>query len=151
MKILFLDVDGPLIPARMYYNNLKSAQYWDGTWKYDPVAVDMIKALLEKYPDLRLVYNSSHNNDGKAHMLSQALNNGFKSTDLHESDWITEFPLTTLRRMDAISKWLTEHSGVTKWAVFDDAKLDHPNAILINFNHGITLDDYQKAEKLLND
>jgi len=139
MNILFLDVDGPLIPARMYYNGIPRNK--DGIFLYDPIAVGMIKKLVDFY-ELKLVYNSSHNDGGLDLMMRQGTTNGFTKEMFHD-DPITKFPLGILNRMDGISEWLTRHSGVDKWAVVDDYTLPTDRAVKIDFNVGITLDNFE--------
>jgi hypothetical protein len=139
MNILFLDVDGPLIPARMYYNGIPRNSH--GVYLYDPVAVSMIKKLVDFYK-LKLVYNSSHNDGGLDLMMRQAITNGFTKEMLHD-DLITKFPLGILNRMDGISEWLTRHAEVDKWAVVDDYALPVNNAVKIDFNVGITLVNFE--------
>ena len=139
MNILFLDVDEPLIPARMYYNGIPKNS--EGVYLYDPVAVGMVKKLVEFYK-LKLVYNSSHNADGWVSMVKQATTNGFTKEMLHD-DPTTKFPIGLLVRMDGISEWLTRHPEVDKWAVVDDYELPVPNAVKVDFNLGITLDNFE--------
>lgn len=147
MKILFLDVDGPLIPNRMYFAGMP--RFDNGVWRYDPLAVEMVKYLINKH-NVKLVYNSSHNHDGDDHMRVQATANGLDLAHFHD-DIITGFPLKHMNRLNAISEWLTYHPEVTRWAVFDDANIEHVNAIKINFHTGIMFEDVKRAEYLLAD
>lgn len=147
MKILFLDVDGPLIPNRLYYGGIP--QFENGIWRYDPVAVEIVKYLCQRY-GVKIVYNSSHNNGGLEHMINQANANGFDAVHFH-ADMITDFPLRLNTRLGAIAKWLTYHPEVTKWAVFDDAIIDHVNAIQINFETGILIKDLLRAKLIFSD
>ncbi len=146
MKILFLDVDGPLIPARMYYDGIPRRPF-DGTWLYDPVAIGMVNALCNKY-GAKIVYNSSHNDDGPAHMRAQATANDLDH-HLHPTDWITKFPGDTDNRAQGITEWLLRHPEVTNWVDVDDFAVQVTNFALVDFKIGMTLDTYETMEKFL--
>lgn len=152
MKIVFLDVDGPLIPLRMYflgelYNNKPYKLYdTEGGWVYDPVAVLMIQNLCTTY-GAKLVYNSSHNDLGEDYIFEQAVNNNF-GLDLHRH-FMTEYPRSTYSREDGINKWLVSHPEVTNWVSVDDYELNLPNFVKIDFNIGISLDNYRAMEGFL--
>jgi hypothetical protein len=150
VKILFLDVDGPLIPARMYFNGPPTfGRIADSptltAWKYDPVAVGMIQTLIGKY-DVRIVYNSTHNQFGDEYLLDQAIKNGFYKEDLHE-EFRTEYPLETYSRSEGINRWLRKHPEVTHWCDVDDALVQVPNFVKVNFNVGITIENFEEIER----
>ena len=146
MKVVFVDVDGPLIPARCYFDG--SPKFDDGTWKYDYVAVCMLKSLAKNF-GIKIVYNSSHNDLGPEYIRHQATLNSLLQ-HLHE-DFMTDFPRTTYKREEGIEKWLQAHPETTHWAAVDDFELALPNAIKIDFNIGITLNDFEKMKGLLEE
>lgn len=136
-KIIFLDVDGPLIPGRMYY---KPRMTKDGIFLWDPIAVDMINILCEKY-DAKVVFNSTHNDSG--HIAMQMHANYHKLNYTHD-DCITKYPSNNLTRLGAIEEWISRN-GEVPWIVFDDFKLDHQNHILVNYENGISINNFYTA------
>jgi hypothetical protein len=145
-KILFLDIDGPLIPARLYFNGSPRPHSTGGGWAYDPVAVGMIATLVERH-GIQLVYNSSHNDSGKDYIYHQALNN--QLADWLHVDFMTTFPHQTYERAEGITKWLQEHMEVTHWASVDDFPLQLPNAVQVDYNAGMTLSTFEHLERFL--
>jgi hypothetical protein len=146
IKIIFLDVDGPMIPGRCYYAGIPRKP--PVGWTYDPLAVKMIRHLCDKY-DAKIVYNSSHNDEGETYILDQAINNGMGSEHLHKN-YMTEFPRETYSREVGIERWLRAHPEVTNYCCVDDFPLALPNAVKVEYSIGITLDNYEKMERLLN-
>jgi len=147
MNILFLDIDGPMIPARMYYDGIpkiitgKKAD----VWMFDPLAVAMVNHLIDTFK-IKLVFNTSHNALGIDHILNFQYN-GITRSDYHD-DFMTKYPLGLTKRMDAISEWLTRHPEVTKWVVLDDWPIESDRAVLVDYNYGITLDNFEQLVKL---
>lgn len=153
MRIIFLDIDGPLIPLRMYFNGNRPFNTEYGSFVYDPIAVAMIKTLASKF-DAKVVFNSAHNENPAHIMLHQATFNGLK--DVMHTDIITQFPHTP-DRLSAIETWLKEHSEVTEWIVIDDMPVDssrniaHSRQVPINYSLGMTMDSFQKACELFGE
>jgi hypothetical protein len=140
MKIIFQDVDGPLISARMYYKNLARDQK-TGRFVWDAVAVGMLNHICEQH-GAKIVFNSAHNAEGPEYLIRHCEFNGLNVEHIHPTIH-TEYPLDTLRRLDAISKWLTLHGeGVDGWVVVDDYKIPTENLVQVDFNLGITIDNY---------
>jgi len=144
-KIIFLDVDGPMIPARMYYAGMLGPRLYTsgGGWVYDPVAIGMVTHLCIKH-GVQIVYNSSHNDEGEDYIRAQAQNNQL-GTFLH-THFMTKFPKATYIRAQAIDWWLRDHSEVTHWVNVDDFPVGAPNSIQIDYNVGITLTDFERME-----
>ena len=95
MKIVFLDVDGPLIPGRMHvapgYATLQHApEMMDQKWRFDPVAVMMIKRLLER-TDAKIVWNTTHNMRAPL-LIEDALAAGFVMEEFHPITPHTMYP-----------------------------------------------------------
>ena len=128
MKIIFLDVDGPLIPLRMHM------QMGNGIFKYDEKGgyyvwdKNFIDNLNEHCPPqgIKLVWNSSHNDSGREVIRATAIANGLNPELFHE-DICTGFPTSIVSRVKAIDDWLyknTPKGQKCKWMVVDDYKLD---------------------------
>lgn len=140
MKILFLDIDGPLIPTRIHikkgYGFYGYDYFQDGTHVWDS---NFCLKLAEKF-DGKIVFNSSHNTSGKERILKTAINNGIG--DLIHEDVITKYPYID-NRVTACRDFLERHNYKdANWIVIDDFEL--PTQHLIN----VTLEDGMTPEKI---
>lgn len=77
MRIIFQDIDGPLIPLRMYFSGNRPFANDPGSFVYDPVAVAMINHLCEQF-GAKVVFNTAHNENPPEIMFKQGHFNGFK-------------------------------------------------------------------------
>lgn len=149
-KIIFQDIDGPLIPFRLYFKGDRPLyQYSQGAFFYDPIAVLMLKELCEKC-EAKVVFNTAHNENPAEIMKHQAVMNGM--VDIMHEDIQTnyckkEFP--DLSRSDAIFRWLLNHPEVTDWVVIDDMLVHPTRQARVDFNIGMTMDTYQLAYRIL--
>lgn len=141
MKILFLDVDGPLIPTRLHVNigGLFKYDMRDGLHVWDP---EVIQNLNDHCPsqDIKLVFNTMHNTGGISLIKDTALMNGI-SADLLHPDLITRFPLGIDDRLGGIYDWLNRNVPVNqscKWVVVDDFQLPVHNLVNVDLHYGIT-------------
>ena len=147
-NIIFMDVDGPLIPGRMYVTGRPLIHTTKKYYVYDPVAVGMLNNLCKTY-DAKIVFNSSHNQFGEDQLRYTAIENGFIESYLHKY-LCTEFPLQTIKRSDGPNRWLTQFGkDVDKWIVVDDDSTASHQMILVSFNNGMTLDIYTALENYL--
>jgi hypothetical protein len=149
MKIIFQDVDGPLIPGRLYYS--RDAHYNDekGFFVYDPVAVGMIRELCKRF-DAKVVYNTAHNETDPGLMFWKARMNDMD--DLLHDDCRTGFRVECYSKKDAIVTWLRNHPEVTEWIVIDDETIfDGDPQVKVDFNLGLTIDNFFKACALFGD
>lgn len=146
-KIIFQDVDGPLIPLRMYFGGNRPFDVNAGSFIYDPVAVAMINHLCSQYGAL-MVYNSAHNENSPENMKHQATRNGL----VHQHEDIkTNFDvLHDFGRHAAIKEWLSRHPEVTDWIVIDDMPVYLPKQVHVNYSIGMTIEDFQRADYLLS-
>lgn len=147
MKYIFQDIDGPLIPLRMYYhNNQRPFDHNVGSFIYDPVAIGMLNELCEKL-GAQVVFNSMHNENGPAAMTHQGRANGLRF--LHE-DSITPFPYSAKTRIDGIHQWLKAHGEEdATWIVIDDMHVDDTHQVFVDFNVGMSAKNFLQAwEKL---
>lgn len=142
MNIIFQDIDGPLIPLRMYYGGSRPFNFQTGSFVYDPVAVGMLNNLCEKF-NARVVFNSAHNENPHDRMKHQGTVNGLKY--LHD-DCKTDFNiLITQGRLASIEDWVERNTIQGKWIVIDDIVVDKPNQVLVDYNVGMTIDNYYRA------
>jgi len=129
-KVLFIDVDGPLIPARALFlpSNLKPT--WQNQWAFDPCAVGMLNFLAWAVPDLvgvisshRVGYGVPIEYDGystfdRAFWEKLFTDNGLR-IPLHPR-WITPRQIERRPKVEEISDWLKLHPEVTQFAVIED-------------------------------
>ena len=146
MRIIFQDIDGPLIPFRMYYRGSRPYDVNGASFVYDPVAVDMINTLCAQC-DAQVVFNTAHNENPHAVMKGQAQFN--RIAKLHPTIKTNYMTDPGLNRYSAISDWLKRHPDVTEWVVFDDYALPSSRAVKIDFDIGMTLDSFTKGYEIL--
>lgn len=150
MKILFLDIDGPMIPGRLYFD--KKMTYCDHRhlFKYDPIAVQMVNKICD-VTGASIVFNTAHNVnadvEGMKGVIAQGIFNGIHPSHIHQKGF-TLFPQHSSRQ-GGINRWLLQNAGVTHYCVIDDEKIPDPNLIHVDFNFGMTMSTYVKAVNLL--
>lgn len=147
MRIIFQDIDGPLIPLRMYYGGGRTFERERGSFIYDPVAVGMVNELARKY-DAKIVFNSAHCPNGPDIMRHQANVNSL--APMHE-DCVTKFAKSIEHRYDAIAEWLGRHPEVVEWIVIDDMEVHLPRQVQVDYNIGMTIDNFYRACELFGD
>lgn len=141
MRIIFLDIDGPMIPVRAFVSNRHASIEQD----LDPGSVKALRAIVTA-TEAKIVFNTTHNR-----MLPSLLDRfaavGFLRTfDIHD-DCHTLYP--DLDRLTAIREWLHRHPEVEHWVAFDDAKIEDERAFLTSFEHGIGFGEYEHARRHL--
>jgi hypothetical protein len=158
VKIIFQDVDGPLIPGRLYYHRDAHYSKEHATFKYDPVAVGMLRELVRlssKNEPTFIVYNTAHNVENRNEMRYKARVNGFE--DLLHEDCRTDFcvddrgDFTANARYAGIARWVEKYNlKETDWIVFDDEPNVHPRRqVKVDFDVGMTMKNFQQAGELL--
>lgn len=158
-RIIFLDVDGPLIPSPLYFLDTNMSV---GRSIFSTVAVGLV-VKLAKDANAKIVFNSTHNDHSFEDPLTakewtlrhDAIRHRIPEDLIHE-DWRTGFPNKIQRkfsessgpvRLRAIEEWISRN-GETEWVVFDDEPIRSERAILIDFDRGITVDEYLRAREL---
>jgi hypothetical protein len=142
-RILFLDVDGPLIPSGMYVINRRAS--WERMCS--PICVAIVNELCRK-ADAKIVFNSTHNRDG-SRALADLAREGLDVDFFHEDAMTGYFQdLSVGTRMGAIEDWM-EKNGEADWIAFDDSNFtDNERLILIPFEVGITPHHYHLASEI---
>jgi hypothetical protein len=138
MKIIFQDIDGPLIPMRMYYRG--SRPHNGSSFIYDPVAVDMLRSICER-TGAKVVFNTMHNENPADVMMYQAQVNNMPDI-MYKEDPITSFDDLLRGRLYAIEQWLTRHPDVDDWIVIDDADINTDKLVQVDFHVGMTIDTF---------
>jgi hypothetical protein len=127
MKVIFLDVDGPMKPTRC-------------SWQLSVAAINRIH---EKTGAV-VVFNSTWGARGLEYMTKVAGREGI-TAPIYD---VTDYPHLDDRLL-AIKKWLRENPGVEAWCALDDVKINHPSAILVDYDIGISPDNYREATRIL--
>jgi hypothetical protein len=140
MKVLFLDIDGVLIPGRCY---LMANQTKSLVTVFDPSVVGMLNAIAEE-KGYKFVIHSSwlrsafkpeiSGPNTKNHMVSQ----GLKEEYFHE-DHSCRYKISG-DRWKAISDWLVDHPEVTDYWVLEDEPFPKYYNDVLNKNRVITTD-----------
>lgn len=147
-KILFLDIDGPMIPYRCLVMPGQTAIMT----LFDPVAVSLINYLCEEY-DFKIVLHSSWvrmigGKEAQKHCVKQ----GLKLENFHEDGWTNE---DMSWRYSRVAEWLKRHPEVDNYVIVDDdpyapdkdLAYPHPEGmpsrvVLINYYTGFLFQDY---------
>jgi hypothetical protein len=138
MKVLFLDIDGVLKPARAYW--LKPHEP-DGN--FDPLAVAAINLIHERTGTL-IVFNTTWNRSGHARLCEIAASEGITAPVIG----VTAFP-DLGDRLDAIKAWLAENGPVAAWCALDDETMADDRCIKVSYDNGVSTQDYSNAVRLL--
>lgn len=168
MKVLFFDVDGPMVPARAFFlpNNIVPRYGWE----FDKTAVHMLNFLGWAVPDLRVVIGSHRVGmrspfdktftDTKNSWERIFRENGL-TLKIH-TDWITvrDDYDESGNKVKEITGWLKAHPRTTHWVTFDDeiagytADTTEVHRSMVHlcgedYLNGISWKDLQKALKYL--
>lgn len=149
MKVIFQDIDGPLIPGRMYHRGDRIMYPKRSAFVYDPIAVDMLRCLCEQHNAV-VVFNSMHNHNGHAVMFHQAKRNAFDDI-VYANQCCTRLCHPGLTRLSAIHDWIAQHAPeMTEddWIVIDDSYVGTPRQVHVDFDIGMTLENFFEAGEL---
>lgn len=154
-NIIFLDLDGPMIPTRCFYMEGQT----EGTpTKFDPCAVGLLNKLAEE-ANAKIVL---HSHWRKSYFHREAfpdfrvklIEEGVKAEYLH-ADFECPRRLTSDRWHD-IGMWLEDHEDeVTNFVILEDLPIPlglsyyEPHTVKIDFDEGFTWNRYAEARKIL--
>lgn len=156
MRILFLDIDGVLLPGRA---NWLPTQTKPIHTVFDPCAVAIVNRIC-KDTGAQIVIHSSwvrsmalvsaHCEGQPATVKEHMINQGINPQYFHEDD-ICPWKMSG-DRWNAIYSWLNSHHDVDSWVAVDDEPCTdpdymletHPGGLFVwtNFDDGITMNDY---------
>ena len=139
MNILFLDIDCPLKSGRAFA--FLKPHVDRGNW--DNLSVQAVNMICEK-TNAKIVFSSTWNAMGLEELTKVAQAQGITGHIVG----ITEFPNLDYR-LDAIKLWLQEHQYVERWVCLDDVTLQHDHCLKVDFNSGISYQNYSDAIRLL--
>lgn len=143
-KIVFLDIDGPMIPSRAYFlpNQTKLVSV------FDPCAVAMLNKLTDASGAL-IVISSTWAIHGFTECFNALKEQGVTG-NLHP-DWKTPRKLSSSRTSE-ISMWLMDHPEITDYVALDDEMLDAsilPGFVQCDMDEGFSFRNYLESKILL--
>ena len=153
-RIIFLDVDGPIIPGTsyLYQDNPSDRQI------FDPRCTAIVREICIA-SGAEIVMNTTHNNtwsyDEGDVVIARHETPGLRDRlveaglgeFLHDASPRTGYGLGDRpSRIDAINTWLSQN-GDANWIALDDAPIDSERAFRISFEHGVDMAAYNHAAK----
>lgn len=132
MKILFLDIDGPIISFKGYYHTKSNIV------AFDDYTLDLLTKLCME-TDAQIVI-TSQKRIGKDRLFSQLEGVRFPKHLLHE-DWCVDiFP--SANRSEEIRAWLARHQEIDHFVSLDDETLDEdiPN-VRVKIQYGLLFEN----------
>lgn len=142
-KVLFLDIDGPMIPGRAY--NMPT-QTKDLVKTFDPCAVGLINSLCQSNKWKIVLHTSWVRIEGGGLTYYHCLAQGLDPKYFHEDAWCDE---NETWRYTRVAKWLDKHPETTHYFMLDDEpyktdRYNYPHPVdmadhlaLVDFNDGI--------------
>lgn len=168
--IIFVDIDGPLLPARMHYDQsnakiLLNPKYADVSWqddiklkkqiKFDPVMISLINTWVEAV-DAKIVMSTHWTKYSSLTEICAILEaNGINHEALHENWKTTKLKCWT--RADEIAHWLFDNSSTFSNyliiedddTVLNDVRINPNKVLLIDFYNGIRFDQIFQGYEIL--
>lgn len=141
MKILFLDIDGPMIPWRAVYMEKNYKKLFS---QFDPVAVAFVNRLIDC--GVKIVISSSWAMSGYEAIKEAFKNNNIALESIHE-DWMTPRPtgkVGSKYRTEQIQLWLDAHPEVTHYVSLDDIEIDLPGAVTVDYYNGLLFEQMEE-------
>ncbi len=155
-KVLFLDIDGPLIPGRAYPRGYRPDMelFLAGVYnKFDQVAIDNLNHICEEFGWKLVIHSSWIRYAGPVETFEHCVKEGLKETNFHNHfscDREEHF------RYTRIAKWLAKHPEVTEYLILDDqpyhedfSGYPHPedmaeHVLLVDFEDGLLSKHYER-------
>lgn len=133
-RIVFLDIDGPIIPYSMFLVDRMCS--WQ---RIIPAVTVAVVREVCKRGDAQVVFNTTHNTaiDGVDDIEIACIKAGLPEDAVHP-DMKTKYP--QIARDLAVLEWLSRHPEVEDWIAFDDVRFtDKDNLIWIDPDAGLHL------------
>lgn len=145
MKIIFLDIDGVMKPGRCYFDKTLSRNRDGG---FDPLAVSIVNRLCEK-TGAGIVFNTTWNH--RFNTMDKAKEFALINGLLGRVYGKTIYP--NGERRAAIAHWLNMPENIGQfdsWVALDDCpSIQGENAVLVDGENGISIQNYRDAVKIL--
>lgn len=123
-KVVFLDIDGPMIPATMFLvDHMCSPKRI-----FPQTTVAVINYLCQK-SGAKIVFNTTHNSDWEGvDPIQIAITKQGLSVDHIHVDCKTKYPQRN--RNEAVLEWLARHPEVEQWVALDDSKFTEDKRLI---------------------
>lgn len=135
MRVVILDVDGPMIPSTWVLCHPMAA--WDRT--FPETTIRVMNVLCER-TGARIVVNSTHNDPmpDAPDIVDALVAHGLDRAHFHPDEPLTRYPV--LARDAAVEDWLARHPEVDDWIGYDDVRyVDSENLVTVDPDSGLTL------------
>jgi len=160
MKVIFVDIDGPLLPRKMHLFSENRTYAPKAIPRFDEFGIRAFN-LWKKYGDAKIVFSTywsySFTADELKHLM---LKNGL-GFEYHEDVLTPKKPSST--RNSEIFLWLKNHPEVTHWIAVDDdpscsflennveidGTINLGRWINVNYNNGISFENFNDGCKAL--
>lgn len=132
-KVIFLDIDGPMIPATMFLVDRMAS--FNRVFPVTTVAV--VNELCER-TGAKIVFNTTHNRPfpDVPNIDAALVRHGLCESHLHPTDRHTNYP--DIARDLAVKEWLARHPEVREWVALDDVRCaDDDHMILVDGDAGL--------------
>lgn len=147
-KVLFLDIDGVVLPGRAYMLPNQTKPF---VKTFDPCAVSMLNEACQKQ-DRKIVLHSSWirtkfiMEDGDGDVVGRCVSQGVLPELFHDDPYCNR---DISWRYDRVDEWLARHPEVTDFFIVDDEPCDlnykyRKHLVLTDFDEGITLNIFRK-------
>lgn len=145
-KIIFLDIDGPMIPYRCMFMPGQTVPWT----VFDPVAVSMLNNLCEEHGWRIVIHSTWIQVMGGQVTRDHCVSQGINPDHFHSLAFCDE---REHNRWTRVAKWLEHHPEVTKYVMLDDDEYysddyyKHPadmkdHLIQINYYTGMMFKDF---------
>jgi hypothetical protein len=154
-RIIFLDIDGPMIPLRCAYLPEQTRIMT----VFDPVAVSLLNQLCKEQGWKIVLHTSWVRIQGGKRTKEHCILQGILPEYFHEDSWCDE---DVNWRYTRIAKWLEDHPNITEYVILDDepyqddiyTKHPHPedlseHLILIDYVEGLMYKHYRDIYLML--
>ena len=145
MKVIFLDIDGPMIPATMHLVD----RMCSFKRMFPETTVAVINELCKRTGAV-IVFNTTHNRPFKdvPDIADALVAHGLKAEHLHPSDANTLYP--DIPRDIAIKEWLARHDEAQDWVAIDDCLCaDEDHMVLVDPDAGVHIGHLNDAARIL--
>jgi hypothetical protein len=112
-KIIFLDIDGPMIPYRACFIEDQPLIMR----LFDNCAVGMINHLCSEYGWKIVIHSSWVHIEGGESTLAHCIEQGIHGPHFHADAYVRE---DLYGRYTRVAEWLSRHPEVTKYVIIDD-------------------------------
>lgn len=149
-KIIFIDIDGPLIPQRAYALANQTKPY---VMTFDPCAVGLLNELGKEHKWEFVIHSSWLRAYGEEPTLEHCISEGL--AHFHKDATCDK---TLHWRYDRVAQWLREHEDVTDYVIIDDEEYTHrsvdfvhpPNMakhlLLLDFDEGFLMKSFRQIK-----